>query len=322
MTKIVVGIAALIIAGVIALHPGIVGLGKHQGGGLAASSTPAGAVAPGESGTRALAFGGAERSYVIHVPAGYDASTPYPLLISFHGNGGTGASQESKTGFSELADANGFIVAYPDSNPDYKEGGQWQLTGKGNDIDFTLALITALQKAYSIDSSRVYLAGHSEGGGLTHALACTHTGTFAGFAVVSTNLNDTIAGACHPSMPITAIYFHGTKDPVSYYEGGNYKGADTWSAPETAEYWVKADGCSGQPSSTSVSDTLTPGGATTDTKQVWGGCLGGTSVTFYTVEGAGHDWPGGTPSNKSQLGPHANLPASQIIWDTLSKARR
>jgi polyhydroxybutyrate depolymerase len=285
------------------------------------ATTTASAVA-GVSSTGTLSFGTVARTYVVHLPEGYDASKTYPLMISLHGNGGTGAAQESKTGFSDLADKEGFIAVYPDSNPGYRTGGQWQLTGSGNDVDFVMALIASLQKAYAVDPSRIYLSGHSEGGGLTHALACTHTSTFAGFAVVSNNLNNAIVSACHPATPITALYFHGTKDPVSLYAGGNYKGGDTLSALQTAEYWVTADGCAAQSSSTSVPDTLTPGGAVTDTKQVWAPCKAGTSVTFYTIDGGGHDWPGGTPAKNSQLGPHASLGASQIIWDTLSAARR
>jgi hypothetical protein len=42
-------------------------------------------------------------------------------------------------------------------------------------------------------------------------------------------------------------------------------------------------------------------------------------VTFYTIGGGGHTWPGGSQSTGTLLGPISQkLDASQVIWETLA----
>lgn len=243
-------------------------------------------------------------------------------MVVFHGNGGTGAKMENTTGFSPIADANGFFAAYPDSNPNYAQGAQWQITGTGSDdLAFSLKLIAAIKASYSIDASRVYISGFSEGGGMVEALACMASDQLAGAADVSENLGPGVATRCKPAKPITFVFFHGTADPVSYYDGSNYKGGNTYSSQKTAEFWAGKNGCNMTPTKTTFADTLSDGSKVTDNKQVWSGCSLGASVTFYTITGGGHAWPGDTDGGK--YGPSSvGLNASQIIWQILSAARR
>lgn len=70
---------------------------------------------PGVTQTRTLQLGGFTRSYEVHLPVGYDDSTPSALVLNFHGYSGTGAGHEAGTGMSQHADANGYVVVYPDS---------------------------------------------------------------------------------------------------------------------------------------------------------------------------------------------------------------
>src|SRR4029453_7984600 len=58
--------------------------------------------------------GGLTRTYNIRIPPGYDGTVPVPLVLDFHGSTVNGQIQEAVSGFRELGDANGFIVAYPD----------------------------------------------------------------------------------------------------------------------------------------------------------------------------------------------------------------
>ena len=79
------------------------------GCGLAPPSTP------GRSADLPLAYDGLARGYRLHLPDGYDASAPTPLVVSIHGYYSNGRTNESFTGLSTSADANGFIVVYPES---------------------------------------------------------------------------------------------------------------------------------------------------------------------------------------------------------------
>src|SRR5262245_43314014 len=62
---------------------------------------------------RSLTVGGVQRSYRLHVPSSHDAQRAAPLVLVFHGGGGTPEQIERETRFSELADRAGFVVAYP-----------------------------------------------------------------------------------------------------------------------------------------------------------------------------------------------------------------
>src|SRR5262245_30744094 len=65
-------------------------------------------LSPGDY-TRSLSLGGADRSYILHVPAGYDGSSPLPLVLVLHGYGGTAQSMLHSTQFNVLADQESFF---------------------------------------------------------------------------------------------------------------------------------------------------------------------------------------------------------------------
>ena len=71
---------------------------------------------PPAPGSYALAIdhGGGDRSYLLHVPEGYDRSAPPPLVLAFHSRPSTPREMELISGLSEKADHEGFVVAYPE----------------------------------------------------------------------------------------------------------------------------------------------------------------------------------------------------------------
>ena len=54
------------------------------------------------------------RHYHVHIPATYDTSRSFPLLIALHGRLGTGKKMMKQTDFNRIADREGFIVVYPE----------------------------------------------------------------------------------------------------------------------------------------------------------------------------------------------------------------
>ena len=282
---------------------------------LDAASAPD-ALAPDAGGDLALslAFGGATRTYLLHAPAGLAAAARAPLMLAFHGTGGSGMGMRNTTGFDAVADANGFFVAYPDS-----VGPQWQETGANNDLDFIAALVAALEAAYPIDPAQVYVSGFSDGGGMSTAYACAHADAIAGAADVSENLNQAFAAQCRPARPVPYILFHGTADPISPYDGGpnGTSGAITESAQDTAAFWATNDGCTGTAATSTFPDTLSDGAPATDTVETWPACGGGATVAFYTIDGGGHAWPGDLGGDMTYGPTSTAIDASQVIWETL-----
>ena len=61
-----------------------------------------------------LEYAGIKRSYIVHIPPGYNGNKPVPLVIVLHGLGGTAKYMELTTGMYDKSDAEGFIVVYPE----------------------------------------------------------------------------------------------------------------------------------------------------------------------------------------------------------------
>ena len=54
------------------------------------------------------------RTYLLFTPKSYRQGTPVPLVLAFHGYGSQGKDLERATGFSEVAQREGFLIVYPD----------------------------------------------------------------------------------------------------------------------------------------------------------------------------------------------------------------
>jgi polyhydroxybutyrate depolymerase len=67
---------------------------------------------PGDH-NRSLVVDRRERSYIVHVPRGYDGSKPVPVLLVFYGGGSNAAQMVHFCGLDEKADKEGFLVVYP-----------------------------------------------------------------------------------------------------------------------------------------------------------------------------------------------------------------
>ena len=58
---------------------------------------------------------GVARNYLLHVPDDLPSGKSAPLALVFHGGGGHDWNMPGFTHFDDLADQEGFLVAYPDA---------------------------------------------------------------------------------------------------------------------------------------------------------------------------------------------------------------
>ncbi len=254
---------------------------------------------------------GEKREYRLYVPKSYDPTRPTPLVISMHGGGGWPVLQRDVSGWNRLADSHGFIVVYPAG---LKVGGfrAWRVVHLGaglhKDVRFISDLIDELEKAYNIDSTRIYANGLSNGGGMAFVLSCTLSDRIAAVGMV--------AGAqmlpfdwCEDHRPVPMISFHGTDDPVVPYEGGT-----SWVAPfpfpdvsEWAASWARRNRCG--------PDTVESVVAGDVTRRESTGCADDAAVVLFTIHGAGHTWPGGMVLPEWFLGSTSSgVDASGEMW--------
>jgi len=227
-------------------------------------------LAPG-NGELTLEHDGVTREYLVHVPESYDGSSPVPLVVDMHGLTSSAAAQ-SRFGWREKADEEGFIVVHPQGlNASWNGGelccGDSQSDGV-DDEGFIRSLVEQMKRDACIDASRVYATGLSNGGAMSHLLACNAADVFAATAPVSMG-NGAIP--CEPSRPISVIMTRGTDDRLVPFDGGFLFP----SAAEDFAQWAEVNGCSGEPE------------ASADLCQTFSQCNGGVEVTLCTLD-AGH----------------------------------
>lgn len=276
---------------------------------------PAAKVPPGSS-ARTITVDGRERSFQVYRPA--TLPDPAPLVVMLHGGFGSASQAESSYGWDAEAEANHFVVAYPDGvNRAWAVGGGCCGTPGSTGVDdvaFVTAVVATLSGQLPIDADRVYATGISNGGLLAYRLACDTT-VFAAIGPDSA----TLLGPCPSAAPVSVIHIHGTADRNIPYDGSQGNGVAKihgMAVPALAAMWQDVDGCP-PPVVTTVGPVSTSVVA----------CPAGRSVELISIAGAGHQWPGSPsrPALEKLLGldpPSTALDATDVIWHFFADHRR
>jgi polyhydroxybutyrate depolymerase len=229
------------------------------------------------------------RPYNSNVPAGYHGQST-PLLLLLHGYMENGVVQDAYFGFTNLSEEETFLYAYPDGTVNSLGYHFWNATDACCDLDqsgvddvaYLNAVIDDMERQYNVDKSRVYVAGHSNGGFMAHRLACDSTKRIA--AIMS------LAGAtwkdqskCNPSEPIAVLQVHGDMDTEVPYNGG----PDLPSAMETVGDWAAKNGCPGTLTDTGETKDLDSQIAGAETQVSRYACTQG-AAELWTMRGDGH----------------------------------
>lgn len=260
--------------------------------------------------------GGQWRSYRLYVPAIYTGATARPLILNLHGYTSNAQQQQLYSNFMPIADTANFLMVYP--NGTYSSGQRFWNAGISpllvDDIGFLSALIDSLDLQYNIDLNRVYSTGMSNGGYMSHTLACELSNRITAIASVTGSIFNTQYGVnCHPARPVPVMQIHGTADPTVPYGGSS----SSMPIDSVVKYWVTKNGCNPVASFSNVPNTSTTDGCTAE-HYVYNGGISGSSVEFYKIIGGLHTWPG-FPFGGS--GTNMDINASKEIWRFFSKYR-
>jgi len=155
------------------------------------------------------------RSYLIHLPPGFDAGQSLPLVLVFHGSNGNANQVMSYTGFNAVADTGNFIVVYPEGHKkSWADGRGFSIadTAGIDDVSFISSLTDTLLLKYNINNDHIYAAGIYHGGFMTQWLACQMPHRIAAVASVIYPGSDRPISLCNNRHPVPALYIQETFD--------------------------------------------------------------------------------------------------------------
>lgn len=267
---------------------------------------------------------GRARSFRLHVPPGAEDRTALPLVVVFHGGGGNAANAARMSGMDAKADEGRFLVAYPNGTGrgtlPLLTWNTWQCCGPAlddgvDDVRFTRAMVEWISREYRVDRRRIYATGMSNGAMMAYRAACELSDVFAAIAPVSGALD---TDDCSPRFPVSAIVFHGTADRHIRYDGGKplvsmdrRHGREDKPVSFAVGFWSRYDRCRPEPA------RVRRGHVVHDTYD----CPGGVGVELYSIDGAGHAWPGGTKGIR--MGnvdePTGEISATSLMWAFFEK---
>jgi polyhydroxybutyrate depolymerase len=226
------------------------------------------------------------------------------VIVALHGYGGSATQTGSHTELSQESDKQGFIAVYPQGS-----GGEWAVTGSPDagaigptDTALFKTLLDFFDASGCVDPQRIYVVGHSQGGGMAATVGCAFADRFAGIAMVA---GENFSAPCKPARPLPVLMFHALDDPNLPYAGGAVAGADpgypTVVGAETyAKWWAENNGCGPDRIETKLNAGIV--------RFSWPSC--GAPVVLYRLPTGGHDWPGSRYYENS----NRDIDADDVIW--------
>lgn len=258
-------------------------------------------------------YSGVDRRYLVHIPDGYRAGVPTPVVVTMHGLGSNAAQQLFLTGITANADLHEYIVVAPEAT-----NGVWSLPlddgspVTSSEFGYLDAVLADVGNSLCLDPARQYASGMSMGSAMSLALACSPTRQFAAFGGVGASF---YRSACDATPPAPLIYFHGTADPVVPHNGGITRGVPVASVPTVMSDWAKHNGCSAEPSTEQIDDVVF---------SEWTQCKLNADVDYYEVVDGGHTWPGASQFVADAIAPRfgettTTVDATELMWQFFSR---
>ncbi|HKP51592.1 MAG TPA: PHB depolymerase family esterase [Chloroflexia bacterium] len=281
-----------------------------------------------------------DRIYKILVPDGYQQGTPIPLVVMLHGCTQNPDDFAAGTEMNTYADLHTFFAVYPEQPASSNANKCWnwfepahQERGSGEPA-IIAGIVDEVKREYTVDDSRVYVAGISAGGAMSVIMAATYPDVFAaagvsagleykaGHDLPSALIAQTQGGpdpvgqgnAAYTAMGeyarvVPVIVFHGTLDVTVVVTNGHQVLSQWAQTNDLASDDVDNDDIDDIPEATLPGSV--PGGHTY-TRYVYNDASGADVMEKYIVDDMRHAWSGGSSAGSytDPQGPKA----SEIMW--------
>jgi polyhydroxybutyrate depolymerase len=202
---------------------------------------------------------GVTRKALVYIPASAKTKLT-PIIFTYHGHGGSMQHMYTTRRFDKLWPEAIFIcpqglktpgaLTDPEGN---LPGWQMNTDSTNNDLKFFDAMLKTLKSDYMVDDKRIYVTGHSNGGGFTYLLWATRGDVFAAVAPSAS----VAAKLMTMLKPKPAMHIMGEADPLV---------KPTWQRA-TCNYLLKLNKC--QATGEKISEYTTQYPSAIGTPFVW-----------------------------------------------------
>jgi len=252
-----------------------------------------------------------ERIFRLSVPSS-EAGTKLPIVIAFHGGGGSEEDFQQQNEFDQLGEEEKFIMAYAIAESDRTASeGEWYLNTAATSKDdnhFSEAIVDELSNSYCIDEERLYAIGYSLGSMFTYEIACQLNHRFAAVASFAGTM-PVNPETCDLTGSIAVMHIHGKLDYIIDYDEdwdwkeGEHDGVGTMSnIPGMIDFWAQNSNCQSENTHSHLF-----GGDDVE-HIVHTECDGDVRIEHYGMEAQEHTWPNQVDGTDTY----------QLIWDFLS----
>ena len=251
---------------------------------------------------------GETRLFRLTVPQS-QAGLKLPIIIAFHGGGGSQEDFQQQNEFDALGDQEKFIMAYAIAEDDRTASeGEWFLNTAAtsrDDNNFAEEIVDRLSETYCVDQDRLYAIGYSLGSMFTYEVACQLNHRFAAVASFAGTM-PVNPETCNLVGKMSVLHIHGKLDYIIDYDDdwdwkdGEHEGVGTMSnVPGMIDSWGERAGCQNQNSHDDF-----------ETEHiVYSSCQGNTRIEHYGLQFHEHTWPDEVDET----------PTYRLIWSFLSE---
>jgi poly(3-hydroxybutyrate) depolymerase len=192
-----------------------------------------------------------QREYILNVPANYDNTHPYRLIIAYHELNGNDDEMYRNQYYHLLPLSNNSAI-FVAPNGQQGNANCTQAGGCGwpnsNNTDLALAdaFVAQIEQNFCIDTNRIFATGWSFGGSMSYKTACERPlgGTPNGFVrAIAVYSGSQLSGNCTPTKPVAYYASHGNNDSVLCYDGTPTNGCRVGNGVSLAQNFAMANGC-------------------------------------------------------------------------------
>ena len=169
---------------------------------------------------------------------------------------------------------------------------------------------------YAVDTTRLYVAGHSAGAIMAYQLAAAMPERFAAVGIVAGTVgwhgdDDVMHTIPRPKVGISVIAFHGKQDTNIVFEPDLGLGKNdyyTIGARESAAWWAETDHCGMRPVITALANGAVE-------RRLYVNIEKNLDVVLYSLRDGNHMWPGGKEMPGKTEKPIQVISATDLMWD-------